>query len=153
MHAAVRLAEQTNALNSARAPRTTQSSEDADMTDSNASLLPSFTDENLHSLISSFLSSHDRAIREVEKERRPGRPKSREHERLEAEKSLAEKEYESGFWMVDLRKPEVVKKFTHWSGLWEGLGNLEYVRVRQRREGEGWESTVVGSKFPPTGGD
>ncbi|KAF4549823.1 putative translation machinery-associated protein 16 [Elsinoe fawcettii] len=111
-----------------------------------------FTIPAIHSLIASTIATHTRTIADHESARRPGRPKSRDHERAEAEKLAEEQEYESGFWMVDLRSAANVSKFERWDGKWEGLGNLEFVRVRRRREGEAWEGTVVGSKFPPTGG-
>ncbi|PSK50404.1 hypothetical protein B9Z65_348 [Elsinoe australis] len=151
IHAAVNLADQlsNNATTAPPLPATT----DDQMTDAPTQTGTHFTAEGLHTLIHSFLSSHDRALKEIESERRPGRPKSREHERLEAAKTADEQEYESGFWMVDLRTADKVKGFKRWNGLWEALGNHEFVRVRKRREGQGWEETVVGSRFPPTGRD
>ncbi|KAG8625481.1 hypothetical protein KVT40_007232 [Elsinoe batatas] len=135
---------------------------------------PTMTIQEMHALISSLLATHTSALSAHVSARRPGRPKTRDHERAGAELAAEEAEYESGFWMVDLRKEENVRRFERWDGKWEGLGGLEFIRVRRRRgggrdgvgngEGEGgmegveggdggedWEETVIQSRFPPTG--
>lgn len=98
----------------------------------------------MQDLIRQFLSRHDEELAGLKAERRPGRPPSNRQALLEQQLKLETHEYESGFWMPDLRDVETLEKLDAWKGEWLGLGNLRFARVEQ---GGG----VKESQFPPRG--
>ena len=53
-----------------------------------------------------------------------------------------EKEFETGFWVPDLRDRENLKRLREWRGDWVGLNVVRFVRVR--KDGE-----VVEVSWPP----
>lgn len=122
----------------------------------------------VHALVKLYISRHDAGLAQHEKERRAGRPKTPRHRALEEEKLAEEREYEAGFWTVDVTDEKVAMRFVRdWSGEWGGLGQFSFVRVykvadevlQQKEEGEGMEvdDDVLGrsvrkSAFPPTAG-
>lgn len=98
----------------------------------------------IQELVGQFLNRHEDELVALKQERRPGRPPSNRQALLEQQLKIEAQEYESGFWMPDLRDVETLEKLDAWKGEWLGLGNLRFVRVEQNGH-------VKESQFPPRG--
>ena len=117
-------------------------------------------------MVKLFIARHDKAIAECVAERRAGRPKSARHRALEEEQEAEQKEYEAGFWIVDIGDEGNAMRFKRdWNGHWGGLGQFTFVRVVALKDGEAeaeqgtmdvdndvWTRSVRKSGFPPTAG-
>lgn len=101
-----------------------------------------WSDEDLKDTVEQFIRRRDVALGKLEGERRAGRPMSKEEERVRARKENEENEFESGFWVVDLRDEENRRKLCEWKGDWGGMNVLKFVRVRK-------DGKVVGGTWPP----
>jgi len=77
---------------------------------------------------------------------------------------MEREEFRTGFWTLDLRDEENVKRFLDWDGRWASLGPFTFIRVHERSEGkdaemggvDGDEEGDVGitvGKFPPAGSE
>ncbi|KAF1824864.1 uncharacterized protein K489DRAFT_313953 [Dissoconium aciculare CBS 342.82] len=95
-------------------------------------------------LIEEWLSRHDEEVATLKSERRPGRPATTRQTLLEQAIHAERLEYESGFWMPNLRDEESLIKLDAWKGDWLSLANLRFSRVEK---GGG----VKDSQFPPRG--
>lgn len=94
----------------------------------------------------SYISRENDALAEHKAQQRPGRPKSKGQEQIEARISSEQKEFQSGIWIPDLRDEESLDKLQRWGGQWAGLNTLKFVRVVK-----GPPSEIKASSFPPKG--
>ena len=53
-------------------------------------------------------------------------------------------EWQSGFWIPDLRSRECVERLQQWTGEWGSLGTIAFIRLRR-------DGFVAASRFPPNG--
>lgn len=84
---------------------------------------------SIQALVQQYLDRTGEELEELKAERRAGRPPSTRQTLLEQARELERREYESGFWMPDLRDEETLVKLDAWGGDWLGLGNLRFMRV------------------------
>ncbi|KAF2278482.1 uncharacterized protein EI97DRAFT_456872 [Westerdykella ornata] len=103
----------------------------------------SLTIPEMQKLIEDFLGRDDEELAKLKAERRPGRPPSTRETQLEQKQAMEQGEYTSGFWMPELDK-ENLKKLKLWSGKWESLPTLRFVRVTK-------DGRKLESSFPPKG--
>ncbi|TKA43667.1 hypothetical protein B0A54_05450 [Friedmanniomyces endolithicus] len=99
---------------------------------------------SIQALITEFLKRNDEEIEQLKAERRVGRPPSTRFTMLEQEKRVEGKEYESGFWVPNLRDEETLTRLDGWRGDWISLANLRFLRVDAG-------GLVTESQFPPRG--
>lgn len=92
--------------------------------------------------VEQFIARGEVKIAVLEGERRQGRPMGREEERVRTRKEEEEREFETGFWVPDLRDEENLRRLREWKGDWVGLNVVRFARVR--RDGE-----IVVSSWPP----
>lgn len=104
----------------------------------------SLSEDELVVLTQSFVAREDEELEEVKAERRPGRPPSKIEERINGRKDAEEREFNSGFWIPDLRDQDGRDKLDKWSGDWAGLNTLKFIRITK-------EGVVKASSFPPKG--
>lgn len=102
------------------------------------------TDEEIHAAITEYLARNDEELAELKAERRVGRPASTKQETLERAREVEAREYETGYWMPDMKSEVNVAKLAIWKGQWSGLGQLTFVRVEKN-------GTIKESAFPPKG--
>ncbi|KAI4788642.1 hypothetical protein E4T44_13430, partial [Aureobasidium sp. EXF-8845] len=102
------------------------------------------TDAEVHEAIAKYLGREDDSLAAFKAERRPGRPKSTRHTILEQQQDLEQKEYESGFWIPDMRDEATLIKLRNWKGEWIALSPLGYIRVEK-------SGSITESAFPPKG--
>jgi translation machinery-associated protein 16 len=98
----------------------------------------------VHDAIARYLSREDDSLAAFKAERRPGRPKSTRHTILEQQQDQEQKEYESGFWIPDMRDEATLIKLRNWKGEWIALSPLGYIRVEK-------SGSITESAFPPKG--
>lgn len=101
-------------------------------------------DAELHELIEHFIVRDNDELSELKAAQRPGRPKSKEEERIQARIDSETKEYNAGLWMAEVRDQESLEKLKRWGGSWGGLNTLKYVRVVK-------DADIKSSSFPPKG--
>lgn len=53
-------------------------------------------------------------------------------------------EYNSGYWMPDMRDEKNLEQLRSWNGEWTSLGNITFVRLSR-------DGTIKQSSFPPKG--
>lgn len=127
---------------------------------SSLSLVPA----QISSLITTYISRHENELESLKATRREGRAKSTRQTQLEDETAMEREEFRTGFWTLDLRDEENVKRFLDWDGRWASLGPFTFIRVHERSEGkdaemggvDGDEEGDVGitvGKFPPAGSE
>lgn len=102
------------------------------------------TDAEVHQVIEKYLRREDESLDALKAERRPGRPKSTKQNLLEQQQNQEQKEYESGFWVPDMRDEATLLKLRNWKGEWIALSPLSYVRVEKA-------GNITESAFPPKG--
>ena len=101
-----------------------------------------FSAEDMRVEVEQFIARGEAKLVVLEGERRQGRPMGREEERVRRKKKEEEQEFETGFWVPDLRDEENLRRLTEWKGDWVGLNVVRFVRVR--RDGE-----IVVANWPP----
>ena len=100
--------------------------------------------EEIQAIVQEYLSRNEEEVSELKAERRPGRPASTRQTLLEQQMQAEGKEFESGFWLPNLRDEETLVKLDKWKGDWVGLAVMRFVRL-DKRGGE------MESQFPPRG--
>jgi len=93
-----------------------------------------------------YIAREDEAVAELKEQQRPGRPKTKDQEQIEARIDTEQKEYQSGLWIPDLCDPDSTDKLQRWGGRWGGLNTLKFVRVIK-----GPPNEIKASSFPPKG--
>lgn len=94
--------------------------------------------------LASFIDREDEQLAEAQQRRRPGRPPSKLEEQIKQRKDSDEREFRGGLWIPELRTQESRFKLEKWTGEWDGLNTLEFVRVVKNGE-------IKPSSFPPKG--
>lgn len=90
------------------------------------------------------MSRDQEEVDDLKAERRAGRPPSTRQTNLEQAIAAENKEYESGFWMPDLRDGKNIDALREWSGKWDAMGLIRFVRVFS-------SGKVEASAWPPRG--
>ncbi|KAK3698302.1 translation machinery-associated protein 16 [Vermiconidia calcicola] len=98
----------------------------------------------IQQLISDYIARNVEELEVLKAERRSGRPASTRQTLLEQQRTLEEREYESGFWLPDLQDEQTLQRLDSWKGDWVGLGVMKFVRVEKG-------GLVKDSQFPPRG--
>jgi translation machinery-associated protein 16 len=80
-----------------------------------------------------YIARDDEELATLKAQRRPGRASTN-----------PEDQFQSGFWMPDLRDSEGVAKLRAWKQDWSSLNTLKFARI-------GSESGIRASTFPPKG--
>ncbi|OKL56849.1 hypothetical protein UA08_07983 [Talaromyces atroroseus] len=101
-------------------------------------------DEAIPDLIHEWIHRSDNEIKELQEERRKGRPPSKREENLQQRILSEEKEYRSGFWMPDVTQEDVCRQLKQWNGEWSSLSSLKFIRFAEG-------SVKQASTFPPKG--
>ncbi len=92
----------------------------------------------------SYIARDDEELAALKAQRRPGRPSSNQEDQLRHRVDAEQKEFQSGFWVPDVRDNEGLKKLRAWNEDWSSLNTLKYVRI-------GKEGGIRASTFPPKG--
>jgi translation machinery-associated protein 16 len=92
--------------------------------------------------VEQYIARSETKLVVLEGERRPGRPMGREEERVRRRKEDEENEFETGFWVPDLRDEENLRRLREWKGDWVGLNVVRFVRVRS-------DGDIVAASWPP----
>lgn len=98
----------------------------------------------IQELIRQYLDRHDVEVAELKAERRVGRPASTRQTLLEQAREMERREYESGFWVPDMREDQTLLKLDAYGGDWLSLSNMRFIRVDVNGK-------VHESQFPPRG--
>jgi translation machinery-associated protein 16 len=101
-----------------------------------------FGAEDMKVEVEQFIARGRAKLAVLEGERRQGRPMGKEEERVRNRREDEEREFETGFWVPDLRDGENLTRLREWKGDWVGLNVVRFVRVR--RNGE-----IVAAVWPP----
>ena len=95
-------------------------------------------------VVQRWIHRGDEELKELQEERRKGRPPSKREENLKQRTVTEEKEYRSGFWMPDVTQQEVRQQLKLWNGQWSSLSALKFIRFLEG-------GTKQPSTFPPGG--
>ncbi|GAB7361397.1 hypothetical protein MBLNU230_g1450t1 [Neophaeotheca triangularis] len=98
----------------------------------------------MQDMVERFIHRADEDLEQLKADRRKGRPPSTWQTLIEQHLHLEGKEYESGFWMPDLRDEETLQRIDGWKREWAGLGSMRFVRIDKN-------GAVNDSQFPPKG--
>ncbi len=104
-------------------------------------------DVNLEQLAHSFhryIARDDEEVEALKAQRRPGRPSSSLEDQLRHRIEAEEKEFNSGFWIPDVRDEEGARKLRAWNQDWSSLNTLKFARI-------GKDAGMRASTFPPKG--
>lgn len=96
----------------------------------------------LQHYIEMFIDRHQEELEHLKAERRPGRPPSKQEERLQHRRDEEAKEFQSGIWVPDLANQQCIQSLKKWNGQWNALNTLTFVRVTS-------DGQVTSSTFPP----
>ncbi|KAL9624245.1 MAG: hypothetical protein Q9160_001492 [Pyrenula sp. 1 TL-2023] len=96
----------------------------------------------LQHCVERFINRHQEELEHLKAERRPGRPPSKQEERLQHRRDEEGKEIQSGFWAPDLANEQCIQNLKKWNGQWHALNTLTFVRITQ-------DGQVKPSSFPP----
>jgi len=91
-----------------------------------------------------WLHRGDEEVKQLQDERRKGRPPSKREENLQQRFTVEEKEYRSGFWMPDITLDDVRLQLKLWNGEWSSLSSMKFVRFYE-------DGSKQASTFPPKG--
>ena len=92
----------------------------------------------------SYLIRDQEELLRLKAERRPGRPSSAKEDLLGQRIEMEEREYNAGYWVPDMEDEKNLAALRGWSGEWENLNILKYIRVSKG-------SNRTESSFPPKG--
>ena len=92
----------------------------------------------------SYLNRDNEELLQLRAERRPGRPSSVKEDLLRQRVEMEEREYSAGYWIPKMDSEENLASLRAWSGEWENLNILKFIRVTK-----GGNKTE--SSFPPKG--
>lgn len=101
-------------------------------------------DSEMKQLVEAFIGRENDELSELQAAQRPGRPKSKAEERIQLRIDAEQHEFESGFWIPELRKPDSIAELARWKDDWGGLNTLKFVRVNK-------SGVIKPSSFPPKG--
>lgn len=95
-------------------------------------------------MLFSYLNRDNEELLQLKAERRPGRPSSTKEDLLRQRVEVEEREYSAGYWIPDMGDEKNLAALKGWSGEWENLNILKFIRVT--KGGKKAESS-----FPPKG--
>ena len=95
-------------------------------------------------ILFSYLNRDNQELLQLKAERRPGRPSSAKEDLLRQRMEMEEREYNAGYWVPDMDSEKDLAALRGWSGDWENLNILKFIRVTK-----GGDKTE--SSFPPKG--
>lgn len=91
--------------------------------------------EVMHAVIQAYVDRLDQDIEELERQRRPGRPKPSKLDSLLNQKEIDGHEYEVGFELPNLLSPETLRAVLSWQGSLGGLSGIkEWVRLARNSQ-------------------
>ncbi|KAI9728391.1 MAG: hypothetical protein M1828_003791 [Chrysothrix sp. TS-e1954] len=103
-----------------------------------------FTPEEIHKSIQNYIGRHDENLEQLQAERRPGRPPTKQQEVLQQRKQSEKGEYLSGLWMPLMTDTKNLEALEEWNQEWTALGTMKYCRVTEA-------GAITSSAFPPRG--
>jgi translation machinery-associated protein 16 len=89
-----------------------------------------------------YIDRDTEEIKQLESERRKGRPPSKREEALKQRVQTEDREFSTGLWMPDLGDQYALTAMKVWNRHWSGLSAIKFIRFR--KDGEKLPST-----FPP----
>lgn len=89
-----------------------------------------------------YIARDAEEIKQLESERRKGRPPSKREEALKQRVQTEDREFATGLWMPDLSDQYAMTAMKNWNGHWSGLSAIKFMRFT--KDGEKLTST-----FPP----
>ncbi|KAK9478055.1 translation machinery-associated protein 16 [Lipomyces japonicus] len=92
----------------------------------------SFTDDEIKTIITRFISRDDDEIESLQAARRPGRPSSTRQDALETRRDFEIEEFSTGFYSPDLLDEANVKLLRAWNLDYSGIGKLKFVRISRQ---------------------
>ncbi|CRG88180.1 hypothetical protein PISL3812_05207 [Talaromyces islandicus] len=102
------------------------------------------SDDDITQFIQKWIHRGDEEVKQLQGERRKGRPPSKREENLQQRFTVEEKEYRSGFWMPDITQDDVRLQLKLWNGEWSSLSSMKFIRFSEG-------GSKQGSAFPPKG--
>ena len=100
--------------------------------------------EQVQGFASEYVQRSEEDIAELKAQRRPGRPSSKEEDRLNQQQEADKREFKSGLWVPDIRLQANREKLERWNGEWSGMNTLNFIRVST-------DGSIKESSFPPKG--
>ncbi|KAJ5124306.1 uncharacterized protein N7515_008131 [Penicillium bovifimosum] len=100
------------------------------------------TIEELTEFVAKYINRDTEEIKQLESERRKGRPPSKREEALKQRVQTEDREFSTGLWMPDLTDQYALTAMKVWNRHWSGLSAIKFIRFR--KDGEKLSST-----FPP----
>ncbi|KAL8797478.1 MAG: hypothetical protein Q9195_000294 [Heterodermia aff. obscurata] len=100
--------------------------------------------QNLKLTLFSYLNRDNEELQQLKAERRPGRPSSAKEDLLRQRIEMEEREYNAGYWVPDMEDGKNLVALREWSGEWENLNILRFIRVTKG-------GNKIESSFPPKG--
>ena len=95
-------------------------------------------------MLFSYLNRDNEELLQLKAERRPGRPSSTKEDLLRQRVEVEEREYSAGYWIPDMGDEKNLAALKGWSGEWENLNILKFIRVTKG-------GNKAESSFPPKG--
>ena len=95
-------------------------------------------------ILFSYLNGDNEELKILQADRRPGRPSTAKEDLLKQRMEMEEREYNAGYWVPDMEAESNLAALREWSGEWENLNSLKFIRVTK-----GGHRTE--SSFPPKG--
>lgn len=84
----------------------------------------------IHTLIQAYVDRLNQEIEELERQRRPGRPRPAKLDSLLHQREKDEQEYKDGFEIPNLLSPATVRAVLSWEGSLGGLSSIkDWIRV------------------------
>lgn len=89
-----------------------------------------------------YIDRDTEEIKELQAERRKGRPPSKREEALKERVQIEDREFTTGLWMPDLSDQYALTGMKNWNGHWSGLSAITFIRLTKAGE-------KLTSTFPP----
>lgn len=88
-----------------------------------------YTLDELKSFVKDYVYRYSGEIEKLQKERRPGRPKSSRQQKLETLQESEEQTFLSGYIVPDLSDEENVLRLRAWNGTTGGVTSIRHVKI------------------------
>lgn len=92
----------------------------------------------------SYVTREAKELVQLQSERRSGRPPTTREDTLKQRIAIEDMEYNSGYWLPDLRDEENLHQLRLWNGEWQSMGSIKYMRLTK-------DGQIKQSSFPPKG--
>ncbi|KAJ5455134.1 hypothetical protein N7475_010255 [Penicillium sp. IBT 31633x] len=100
------------------------------------------TTEEICEFVTKYIDRDTEEIKQLESERRKGRPPSKREEALKQRVQTEDREFFTGLWMPDLGDQYAMTAMRTWNGHWSGLSAIKFMRFTKNGE-------KLPSTFPP----